>query len=92
MKTFIISVSVLLVMTFPIVNRVDINKDDIIKNYAFAGTLVLKDNPDDEVFVGTDMCCKYWLDKDNQPMNAQIRTVRYGLISYLFYLGTGEIV
>ena len=82
MKDLFITLGIMVVlMGIPFHNKVTINKSDITGNRPFAGILEL--NEVDE-YVGTDVCCDYWLEPDEQPDVRTVKTVRLGLIGLLF--------
>ena len=53
----------MILMFYPVVSSVTIIKSDIVSNRPFAGCL-------NDMNVGSELCCKYWLDKDSQPDTA----------------------
>ena len=61
----------MVLMAFPITDDVTIIKSEITSNRVFAGII------NDDV-VGTELCCKYWLEKESQP-----DTVTYEIIKPL---------
>lgn len=73
----------LVLLLFPYWETVTIDKSKIVGNYPFAGDMVFKDNPNDRVFVSTEISCDYWLEKDKQPEKQVIQTMRIGVLGFL---------
>tara|TARA_Y100000389_G_C17424790_1_gene498914 strand:+ start:710 stop:985 length:276 start_codon:yes stop_codon:yes gene_type:complete len=54
------TISIVMLLFFPVTENVTVSKEHITSNRVFAGKI------NNEV-VGTDLCCKYWLEKDSMP-------------------------
>ena len=72
LKSVIITAGIMAVLSFPVEDDVTIIKDDIKSNHPFAGKI-------DGKIVGTDICIKYWLSKNDMPDSA-IYKVSYPLV------------
>jgi hypothetical protein len=79
-KLILIFVSLTLIVGsfFPYWETVTIDKSKIVGNYPFAGDMTFKDNPNERVYVSTDVSCAYWLEEDEQPDIQVIETMRLG--------------
>jgi len=72
---------------YPIREDVTINKKEIEGNYPFAGELKVSGK---KIFVTTRVATSYWVDYDNQPETKKFRTIRYGIVGYLFGVGVAK--
>lgn len=81
----------LVLLLFPYWETVTIDKSKIVGNYPFAGDMVFKDNPNDRVFVSTEISCDYWLEEDKQPEKQVIQTMRIGVLG-LLGIGTAKVI
>lgn len=86
---FLVGAIILTVFMFPYWETVTIDKSKIVGNYAFAGDMAFKDNPNDRVFVSTEISCDYWLERDKQPDVQVIQTFRMGVFG-LLGIGTAK--
>lgn len=59
-KFALLAIGIVMLLSFPVTENVTISKQDITSNRVFAGRI----NND---VVGTELCCKYWLEKDSMP-------------------------
>jgi hypothetical protein len=73
----------MVLMSFPISDNVTIIKSDIESNRVFAGVI------NDDV-VGTNLCCKYWLEKDTQPDTAEYHIIKPLGLSVFGYIYSVE--
>jgi len=81
----------LVLLLFPYWETVTIDKSKIVGNYPFAGDMVFKDNPNDRVFVSTEISCDYWLEEDKQPEKQVIQTMRIGVLG-LLGIGMAKVI
>lgn len=84
MKHVILTLGIMVVLLgIPFRNEVVINKSDITGNYAFVGDIELNGT---RHFVGTDICCEYWLNAEEQPDVRTVSSTRLGVLGLLFGL------
>lgn len=84
-KFAIVTSLILVGFFFPVSETVTIEKNSINENRPFAGVI-------NDVVVGTELCCKYWLAKNKQPDVVTYHITRPAVLQYLGYIYSYEEV